>query len=97
MPGVDADRRCVIGDVLRRRSFELAREMFGSAPCPDERVSAEQPELDGVVQCVDAGDARLDPTPVRLYFFLEDMGLRAARMASAFLRIVFWLLLICNR
>ena len=71
--------------------------MLGLSPGPDERVCAEQPELDGVVERVDAGDARFDPAAVRLYFFLMPFGSLALATFSAFLRIVAWFSLICSR
>ena len=71
--------------------------MLGLSPGPDERVRAEQPELDGVVERVDAGDARFDPTAVRLYFFLMPFCFLALATFSAFLRIVAWFSLICSR
>lgn len=64
MPCVDADRRGVIGDFHARRALELSRQVFGLPPCPDERVCAEHSELDGIVERVDAGDARFDPAAV---------------------------------
>jgi len=92
--GVDADRGGVIGDVLACRALELSREVFGPPPCSDERVGAEQSELDGIVERKDAGDARFDPTAVGLYFFLASVGFLALTRFSAFLRTVVWFPLI---
>ena len=71
--------------------------MLGLPPCPDERVCAEQPELDWIVERIGAGDARFDAAAVRLYFFLASVGFLALTRLSAFLRIVAWLPLICSR
>lgn len=54
----------MIGDFHARRALELSRQVFGLPPCPDERVCAEHSELDGIVERVDAGDARFDPAAV---------------------------------
>ena len=59
----------MIGHFIARRALELSRQVLGLSPCPDERVCAEQSELDWVVERVDSGDARFDPASVRLYFF----------------------------
>ena len=88
VPIVDADRRGVIGHFLARRALELSRQVLYLPPCPDERVRTEQPELDGVVERVDAGDACFDPAAVRLYFFLMPFGFLALATFFAFLRIV---------
>lgn len=87
----------MIGHFLARRALELPRQVLGLSPCPDERVCAEQSELDRVVERVDSGDARLDPAAVRLYFFLMPFGFLALATFSAFLRIVAWFSLICSR
>ena len=74
---VDADRRGVIGHFLARRALELPRQVLGLPPCPDERVCAEQSELDRVVEIIE----RLPPREracVKLKYLLDKSSAQIA-------------------